>query len=269
MFVKRLLSGIALLALAILFLYMGGLPLLLIVAAIAFIGQFELYRALGIEHKGLAFIGYMATAAYFVLVYCGGVYYMATVIVVTLIVLMTAYVATFPEYKTEEVTAAFFGMCYVPVMLSYLYLTRMLPDGRYFVWLILISSWGSDTLAYCFGMLFGKHKMVPKLSPKKSIEGAIGGVAGAMVLGAIFGYAINSRFFSGEVSLFTCSVACGIGAIISMRGDLAASAIKRNHGIKDYGDLIPGHGGVLDRFDSMLFTSPAVYFAVKILEEMI
>ena len=161
MFVKRLLSGIALLALAILFLYLGGLPLLLIVAAIAFIGQFELYRALGIEHKGLAFIGYTATAAYFVLVYCGGVYYMATVIVVTLIVLMTAYVATFPEYKTEEVTAAFFGMCYVPVMLSYLYLTRMLPDGRYFVWLILISSWGSDTLAYCFGMLFGKHKMVP------------------------------------------------------------------------------------------------------------
>ena len=269
MFIKRLLSGIALLVLAIGFIYTGGLPLLLVVAAIAFIGQFELYRALGIEHKGLAFIGYLATAAYFVLVYCGGVYYMATVIVVTLIVLMTAYVATFPEYKTEEVTAAFFGMCYVPVMLSYLYLTRMLPDGQYFVWLILLSSWGSDTLAYCFGMLFGKHKMVPKLSPKKSVEGAIGGVVGAMVLGAIFGSAVNSRFFPGEVSLFTCSAACGVGAVISMIGDLAASAIKRNHGIKDYGDLIPGHGGVLDRFDSMLFTSPAVYFAVKILEEML
>ena len=269
MFIKRLISGILLLILAVFFIYMGGLPLLLITAAISFIGQFELYRALGIEHKGLAIIGYMATAAYYVLVYFGGVYYMATVIVVTLIVLMTAYVITFPEYRTEEVTAAFFGMCYVPVMLSYLYLTRSLPEGVYFVWLILLSSWGSDTLAYCSGMLFGKHKMAPKLSPKKSIEGAVGGVLGAMLLGAIYGYVVTSRRFTAENSHFTCSAACGIGAVISMIGDLAASAIKRNHGIKDYGNLIPGHGGVLDRFDSMLFTSPAVYFAVRLLEEMI
>lgn len=269
MFGKRLLSGIALLIFAVGFIYTGGLPLLLITAAISLIGQFELYRALGIEHKGLAFIGYTATGVYYVLVYCGGIYYMATVIVVTLIILMTAYVITFPEYRTEEVTAAFFGMCYVPVMLSYLYLTRMLPDGQYFVWLILLSSWGSDTLAYCSGMLLGRHRMAPRLSPKKSVEGAVGGVLGAMLLGAIFGYVVNSGLFSAEISLFTCAAACGVGALIAMIGDLAASAIKRNHGIKDYGNLIPGHGGVLDRFDSMLFTAPAVYFAVSIFEQMI
>ena len=269
MFLKRLLSGAALLVLAVFFIYIGGIALLLCTLAISMIGQFELYRALGIEHKGLAFIGYCGTLVYYVLVYLGGVYYMATVIVITLMVLMAAYVLTFPEYRTEEVTAAFFGMCYVPVMLSYLYLTRSLPKGEYFVWLILISSWGSDTLAYCSGMLLGRHKMAPRLSPKKSVEGAAGGVLGSMLLGAIFGYVVNNGIFSAEISLFTCAAACGVGALIAMLGDLAASAIKRNHNIKDYGDLIPGHGGVLDRFDSMLFTAPAVYFAVWILEELI
>ena len=121
------------------------------------------------------------------------------------------------------------------------------------MWLIFLCSWGCDTCAYCVGMLIGKHKMAPVLSPKKSVEGAVGGVAGAVLLGVI--YAAATKGPMAEYALI-----CGVGALISMVGDLAASAIKRNMGIKDYGKLIPGHGGILDRFDSVIFTAPVIYY---------
>ena len=140
-----------------------------------------------------------------------------------------------------------------------------MPDGKYLVWLIVLSSWGCDTCAYCAGMLLGKHKLAPVLSPKKTIEGAVGGVAGAALLGFLYG-----AYFEGSMTNMIqpgaiSAAACAIAAVISQLGDLAASAIKRNHNVKDYGHLIPGHGGILDRFDSMIFTAPAIYFAVLFL----
>ena len=137
-----------------------------------------------------------------------------------------------------------------------------MPDGKYLVWLILLSSWGCDTFAYCAGKLFGKHKMTPKLSPKKTVEGAIGGVVGAAVLGFLYGTFFKNNMIQVINPGVISGAACAIAAVISMVGDLAASAIKRNHDIKDYGNLIPGHGGILDRFDSMIFTAPAIYFAI-------
>ncbi len=151
------------------------------------------------------------------------------------------------------------------VMLSYLYQVRAMTDGRYLVWLIFISSWGCDTSAYCVGMLFGRHKLAPVLSPKKSIEGAVGGVAGAALIGFLYATVFGSRMTEVTNPQAACAIACAIAAVISQIGDLAASAIKRNHDIKDYGHLIPGHGGILDRFDSVLFTAPAIFFAVSFL----
>ena len=119
---------------------------------------------------------------------------------------------------------------------------------------------GNDTLAYCTGMLIGKHKMSPILSPKKSIEGLIGGIVGAAILGGLYGMYLNTyiRFSFNPVTMFP--VICGLGGAISVIGDLAASAIKRDSGIKDYGTLIPGHGGILDRFDSIIFIAPVIYY---------
>lgn len=268
MFLKRLGSGIVLLAAAIALFYYGGLPLLLAFCIISLIGQRELYRAIGIEHKGLAAIGYALTLIYYGLIMYDGVSYMMAMIVFSLLCFMTAYVVTFPEYKTEQVTGAFFGVCYVSVLMSFVYHTRAMNDGVYFVWLILFSAWGSDTLAYCAGRLFGKHKMAPLLSPKKTVEGAIGGVLGAAFLGFLYGLLLQSRFTSSSPQL-VCSLACAAGAVISMIGDLAASAIKRNHEIKDFGNLIPGHGGILDRFDSMLFAAPAIYYAIILVQEFL
>ena len=179
-------------------------------------------------------------------------------VLVSLILLMFVYVFTYPKYNAHQIMSAFFGVVYVAVMLSFIFLTRNLPEGKFIVWLIFLCSWGCDTCAYCVGMLIGKHKMAPVLSPKKSVEGGIGGVVGAALLGAIYAAAIKGP-------MVEYAVICGIGALISMVGDLAASAIKRNQGIKDYGKLIPGHGGILDRFDSVIFTAPVIYYLAKII----
>ena len=169
---------------------------------------------------------------------------------------MFVYVFTYPKYQAEQVMSAFFGLVYVAVMLSFILLTRNLENGHLLVWLIFFCSWGCDTCAYCVGVLIGKHKMAPVLSPKKSIEGAVGGVAGAAGLGAVYAAIIHAP-------VVEYAVICAVGALISMVGDLAASAIKRNRGIKDYGKLIPGHGGILDRFDSVIFTAPVIYYMAK------
>ena len=107
--------------------------------------------------------------------------------------------------------------------------------------------------------------MTPTLSPKKTIEGAVGGVAGSVLLGYLYAVLLGQRMIMVKNPYIACAVACGVAAMISQVGDLAASAIKRNHQVKDYGHLIPGHGGILDRFDSMIFTAPAIYLVITLL----
>ena len=122
------------------------------------------------------------------------------------------------------------------------------------VWLVIITAFGTDICAYFAGVTMGKHKLCPKISPKKTWEGAVGGILGSVILSGIFGLV-----FAGEL-LPHCLVIGFLASIVSMFGDLTASIFKRKMGIKDYGNLIPGHGGILDRFDSVLFTGPVIYF---------
>lgn len=265
-FMKRLISGIVLVILAVIVVGRGGNLLFTVTAAISLVGMFELYRVMGIEDKPLGIVGYLAGISYYGLLWFDGQEYVTLMAIVALMLLMTVYVVTFPKYGTEQVTVAFFGIFYLAVMLSYLYQVREMSDGKYLVWLIFLSSWGCDTCAYCVGMLLGKHKLAPVLSPKKSIEGAVGGVAGAALLGFLYSLLFGERMAEVTDPLLACALACAIAAVISQIGDLAASAIKRNHSVKDYGHLIPGHGGVLDRFDSMIFTAPAIFFALLFLK---
>lgn len=262
MFTTRLISGIILVIIAIFVVGSGGSILFFTTGIISLIGLFELYRVMKIEKKLLGAAGYLTAISYYGMLWMDDQRYVMLMTIAALMVLMSLYVFTFPKYKTEEVTVAFFGVFYVAVMLSYLYQVRVMADGRYLVWLIFLSSWGCDTCAYCVGMLFGRHKLAPVLSPKKSIEGAVGGVAGAAILGFLYATVFQDKMVEITNPQAACTAACAIAAVISQVGDLAASAIKRNHDIKDYGHLIPGHGGILDRFDSMLFTAPAIFFAV-------
>jgi len=168
-------------------------------------------------------------------------------------------VLTYPKYESNHAVYSFFGFCYMPVLFSFIYLTRNLADGVYLVWLIFIASSVCDTFAYFTGMAFGKHKLAPVLSPKKSIEGSIGGTIFATAIGSFYGYLVKDYLSSDENVVLAFSIICLVGAIVSQIGDLAASAFKRNFNIKDYGKLIPGHGGIMDRVDSMLFAAPMVY----------
>ena len=159
---------------------------------------------------------------------------------------------------------ALFGVVYVVFMLSYLYQLRGLENGAYLTGLVFFCAWGCDTCAYVVGMLFGKHKMAPILSPKKSVEGGIGGIVGAALIGVLYALAINHWGNAGaEITQY--AIIGAAGGAISQIGDLAASAIKRYHNIKDYGKLIPGHGGILDRFDSVIFTAPIIYYLATFL----
>ena len=260
MFKTRLISGILLVIAALLTIISGGYVLFFTLVCISLIGMQELYKAMGVHGEStglLEIIGYLGAILYYVSLLLGFESYGLMTVLVSLILIMFVYVFTYPKYNAHQIMSAFFGVVYVAVMLSFILLTRNLPDGKFIVWLIFLCSWGCDTCAYCVGMLIGKHKMAPVLSPKKSVEGGIGGVVGAGLLGVIYAAAIQGP-------MVEYAVICGIGALISMVGDLAASAIKRNQGIKDYGKLIPGHGGILDRFDSVIFTAPAIYFLAKL-----
>lgn len=263
MFKTRLLSGILMVALLLVVIITGGDILLTGLCVVSLLGLYELNRIFGMEKSLLGYVTYGMAIAYYL-----GIRFtditknmsMFLFVMIFLIVLMSVYVLTFPKYKANQVMAAFFGVFYIAVMLSCIYHTRMISHGAYLVWLIFLCSWGCDTCAYCVGMLIGKHKMVPSLSPKKTVEGAVGGVLGAVLLTVIYGFLFREAMGIKEKDVFVMAGISGAGALISIIGDLAASAMKRNYEIKDYGNLIPGHGGILDRFDSVIFTAPIIYF---------
>lgn len=271
MFKTRLISSIVLVIVALFTILQGGYLLAAVLLFLALVSYRELMKACGLSKEGnkaglLEAVGYAGIVVYYVLMtFSEERLYLFLTIIMILVAFMFLYVLTFPKYRAEQIMCAFFNVAYAPVMLSCIYLVRSLPYGIYSVWMIFISSWICDTCAYAVGMLIGRHKLVPRLSPKKSIEGAVGGVAGSAIVGAVYGYFIVEAVITGQNVTWAFVVISAIGAVISQVGDLAASAIKRNHEIKDYGKLIPGHGGVMDRFDSVIFTAPMIYLLVLIL----
>lgn len=264
MFKERLISSVILLAITIFTVTMGGNFLFAAILIISVIGLRELYKVVGIHEKSIGYLGYLISILFDIIILLQFEEYYMIFIIGFLMILMGFYVFSFPTYHSDQITLIFFGFFYVSVMLSFIYQVRMLSDGGILVWLIFIGAWGSDTCAYCVGMLIGKHKLSPKLSPKKSVEGAIGGILGAALIGGIYATILKSHINITNPQVIFAIIG-GCASVISQIGDLAASAIKRNHNIKDYGKLIPGHGGILDRFDSIIFTAPIVYFLAKIL----
>ena len=270
MFMTRLMSSIVLVVLAVSTILAGGYFLALVLLFLALKAYRELTKACHLagseKINGLEIIGYAGIIAYYLLmVFVEDKIYLLLALITILVAFMFLYVFTFPRYRAEQIMCSFFCVAYAPVMLSFIYLVRILPYGIYTVWMIFISSWICDTCAYAVGMLLGKHKLAPVLSPKKSIEGALGGILGSALVGAVYAHFVVEAVISERQVLWIFVLINGVGAIVSQVGDLAASAIKRNHEIKDYGKLIPGHGGVMDRFDSVIFTAPMIYFLTLML----
>ncbi len=260
MFKTRLISGIMLLAIAITVITLGENVLFGAVLVISLVGMTELYKIVKVERSLLGIIGYLVAIGYNILIYFSLDDYLQLLFIGFLLILMVVYVIAYPLYRIEQVMTVFFGLFYVAIMLSYIYRVAALEDGAILVWLIFIGAWGSDTCAYAVGILLGKHKMAPRLSPKKSVEGCVGGVIGAALIGYIYALILGDKIVGLANPRVLFAIIGASSSVISQIGDLAASAIKRNYNIKDYGKLIPGHGGILDRFDSIIFTAPIVYY---------
>lgn len=288
----RILSGIVITVLTIVLGIMGGLPLGIVLMFCAMVAYYELTRALNVHDASqgktniLEIVGLLFTVFYYIALMIESKTYVTMtnvdsvlmrspedpmpfihhanslalfVIMAVFLIEMAIYAITFPRFKAEQVLGAIFSFLYAPLMISCIYRAEFLPYGLFVFALIFFCSWISDTCAYAVGTLLGRHKMAPILSPHKTVEGAIGGIAGSIIL-CLVAAAVIEHLVPGENLYLPFALIGAVGSIIGIIGDLAASAIKRNHGLKDYGKAIPGHGGFMDRFDSVIFTAPVIYF---------
>ena len=251
----RVLSGLIMLPLLII-LFLGGYVLFAACLVIGIMGVREFYNGFRkLDVKPSLGIACEAAAALYAINLTGARYewYMLWFFGVVLVSLL--YLFNIENRKLEDAMATITGIFYVVFFSFHVTLVDQ-TEYSSMVWLIVITAFGTDVMAYFSGYLLGKHKLCPKISPKKTIEGSIGGILGSVILSGIFGYFVMPDL------LVHCLIIGVLGGIVSQFGDLTASIFKRKMGIKDYGNLIPGHGGILDRFDSVLFTGPMVYYYI-------
>ncbi|MHC1750517.1 MAG: phosphatidate cytidylyltransferase [Cellulosilyticaceae bacterium] len=266
----RILTGVIGIPIVIAIVMLGNPVFQYVTMVMALIGVYEFYKVLGKKYKPLKIVGYLATAIYFIFLQPLFYQYYAIFLVVFLGVLLVTMVLTYPKYSIVDVGITLMAPIYVGLMMSFIVILRDFENGNFLVWLIFISAWGSDTCAYFTGKLcntfFKTHKLAPVLSPKKTIEGSVGGAVGAALIATIYTL-IYTQFALPmmQEKLFIIIIIVFIAAILSQIGDLAASAIKRMLEEKDFGFIFPGHGGVLDRFDSVLIVGPVIVIAVMLL----
>lgn len=265
----RIITALTVFPLFFALIYIGGHYLAATLLVVSLIGLFEFYNALKGRIKPIKSVGaFGAIILYSVLLTNNPGKNMHFMIFIILMMLLFAVmVFKYPKYNIMDISCTLLGIVYIPVLMSVIYAIRTLDNGEYLVWFIFLSAWGSDTFAYFVGKFFGKNKMAPKISPKKTIEGLFGGIIGAILISVAYVYLVEGVFQVSIPYMRLIAVLVGIfGAIFGVIGDLSASAIKRNFKIKDYGKILPGHGGILDRFDSILFTAPVVYIIILLVE---
>lgn len=254
----RVLSGLIMLPFGIL-IFLGGKILMLACFAIGIMGVREFFNGFKtMEIKPAYLVAYIsALALYGINLFTTEFrWYMLWFFGVVLFSLL--YLFKIEERKLEDAMATITGILYVVFFSFHVTLVEQTGEYGILVWLIFLTAFGTDVMAYFTGYAFGKHKLCPTISPKKTIEGSIGGILGSVILCGLFGYIIIPRL------IIHCILIGILGGIVSQFGDLTASIFKRKMGIKDYGNLIPGHGGILDRFDSVLFTAPMVYYYISL-----
>ncbi|WP_143314899.1 phosphatidate cytidylyltransferase [Clostridium sp. HBUAS56017] len=248
--------GALMIAPFILFVFVGGLSLEIFTFALSVLGLYEFYKALK-EQKfnPIGLIGYVLLVAYYLFNHNFQTL-MHLIILGTFLLLIIPVINL--KHTFIDVALTILGFIYVGIFFSFIYLVNIKDGGMFYVWLIFIGSWMADTTAYYAGRRFGKTKLCPKVSPKKTVEGLIGGLLGATIFCGLFGMFV--RCYIVQVPLYHFFIIGALCGGFSTFGDLVASSIKRYVGIKDYSNLIPGHGGILDRFDSILFSAAVVFY---------
>ena len=259
--IKRLTSGLLGFPLVLLVLLIGDKIVVdIALSIIALLAMSEYFNAIAKVSKPVRWLGYLScfSIAFIHVVPKEYLNMIVTLGVPTiLIVLFAQVVATEMRTTFKDIAYTFIGIFYVVFFIMFVAFIDGMPNGKILIWYVILAAWGTDTFAYIIGKRFGKHKF-SEVSPKKSIEGCIAGIVGAVIIALIYTYAINS-IKGFEYSYIYITIFTIILSIIGQIGDFAASSIKRYVDVKDYSNLIPGHGGMLDRIDSLIFIAPFAY----------
>jgi len=236
-------------------------------AAIALVAMWELNSAFKArELKPMDWLGYSSVLFALSLRFCSSKVAFLLVlgfILLAMYLMFTKVILSNNKINFVDASVTILSIFYVTFLFSFLALTRHMADGRYIVWFIFIGGWVTDVSAYFIGRLLGRNKLIPEISPNKTIEGSVGGLIVCIVVTVIYGLSIKSML-KVDVSILHFIILGMFTSIFAQLGDLTASAIKRSTKIKDYGYIMPGHGGIIDRFDSILFVSPIVFFFFNI-----
>ena len=247
----------------LLFIYANQLIINIFVSIVSIITlreYYECFKRTG-KAKPTQWVGYLNCILITILQFVDKEKLYATMLIVlamSMLILFIEQIITGGKKTIVDIMVTIFGIAYVPFLLVFFTLLRdKQPMGLIYIAYIFTSAWGSDTFAYLIGKKFGKHKLTP-ISPKKTVEGAIGGIVGALLFSLVYTVVMNN-FMHLSINYLHITIVTSVLAIIGEIGDLAASGIKRYCGIKDFSDLLPGHGGMLDRIDSLLLITPFAY----------
>lgn len=253
--ITRILSSLVFLPLLFI-IYIGNFPLYLLELILGIFAIYEIYKCLSkkdifiIKPISYIFIIYLPIKNYYKINTDFTLFILFILFIVGILFVLNK------KYSIIDFFATFFAILYIGIFMDHIILIRdSFNLGYIYIWLLFIISISSDTFAYFIGYLFGKHKLIPHISPNKTIEGSLGGIIASMVSCMIFGYIF-------KFNLLFMIIIGALGSIISQIGDLFASSIKRFAGIKDFSNLIPGHGGVLDRLDSAIVLAPFIYYMI-------
>ena len=258
---KRIISAVIGMVLLILIVVSSNIVLNISIAIIAIIALYELFSALKVQKNFLpAYLGYFSAVVivfsdYF---HPGWMRLLVYVYVALLLLLMLIY---YQKIDFNQIAVTFFAVIYICYFMAHIIFTRDLNNGSILIWLIFLGAWATDTFAFFVGSFLGKKKLLPDISPKKTVAGALGGIVGCGLSFLLYGYIVHilGNYSVHYINLLLLGL---LSSIFSQLGDLVASCIKRQYGVKDFGTIMPGHGGILDRFDSILFVAPVVYYFV-------
>lgn len=254
----RIITGVIGLPILIAFLYMGGLYRLALTVFLSVAAMWEFCHALNqkLENKMRFPLMLILTLGILAVMKLNDQMVMQALTVGFMIIFCSeVFLGKADAYRG---IASVFALVYIPLMFGALLQFDYIPKGLFYIWMVPIIAFVTDTAAYFVGRAIGKRKLAPKISPKKTVEGAVGGIIFAAAGLTAYGFIVK-QYFGFALPIWFYPILGIVGSIVSQCGDLTASMIKRKMEIKDFGKVLPGHGGILDRFDSILFTLPIVY----------
>ena len=268
---KRIVSGVIGLPIVIAVFILGNLSIHIMdiaMAILAIIATYEYTNCFKISGKAkpISWICYVSCLLIAVIHFIPSEYliYITSIFVpLVILALFLHVIVTNLKVSILDIAVTILGIAYIVLFFAFIPLIFGYQNGNIYIWYTLLAAWGTDIFAYAVGRRIGKHKF-SKISPNKSIEGCIAGTIGAIILTIIYTIILNTRL-NFSINYFIVSIMALILSLIGQVGDFAASSIKRYNGVKDFSNLIPGHGGILDRFDSLIFIAPFAYFLLMLL----